>query len=261
MKALATISVVALVVVSACATGALPTNEDAGGHDTGVTNKDSGSDASGNDGSSGKDSNVPDVIDTCQKAPPSDICGVFPQCDCPANQTCEVNQTMLNGSSSCIQAGTLGIGQPCTATVNQCAPGLTCIWNECHPYCGTAGTACTNPGTNNCVNLTDSMMNPIPNLLVCHIDCALQDASSCGGGSEGCIYFSDGSTDCYPVGTATTCSATTECKPGDVCVFDGVSTYTCDPWCRIGLNDCTIGTCNAFGTPPTVNGQAYGYCQ
>ncbi len=224
--------------------------------------KDSSADVASQDGLSQQDTGGgKDVIDTCQKAPPSDVCGVFPQCDCGASQTCEVDQTKLDGSSSCIAAGTKTTGQACTGTVNECAPGLTCIWNECHPYCGTAGSTCSDPLTNSCINLTNSSNNPIPNLLVCHINCSLQDPNSCGGGSEGCVYFQTDEVDCYPVGTSTTCSSTaTQCKPGDTCVFDGVSTYTCRPWCRIGGSDCTTGTCNAFGTPPTVKGTQYRYC-
>jgi len=104
-------------------------------------------------------------------------------------------------------------------------------------------------------------MADIPNLLVCHINCALQDPNACAGTGEGCIYFATDTVDCYPVGTSTTCSSSQpECKAGDVCVYDGVSTYTCYPWCRIGGSDCTSGICNAFGTPPTVNSQQYGYC-
>jgi hypothetical protein len=258
MKSIATLSVVCAVIVSACATAALPTTtEDGGSPDVNAGTNDS----SANDVSTAHDSAVMDVVSNCQVSPPSNVCGVFPQCGCGAMQTCEVNQTTLDGSSSCIQAGTSGVGEPCTATLNQCAAGLTCVWGECHPYCGTAGATCSNPGTNTCVNLTSgTTMANIPNFLVCHIDCQLQDATSCNGTGEGCIIFSDGSTDCYAVGTASTCSASTQCKPGDECVYDGVSTYTCVAWCRVGLNDCTSGTCNAFGTPVMVGSQEYGYC-
>lgn len=260
MRGVAGVFVASFIVVSACATAGSTPGEDSGKPDTGTNGHDATAEASGNDTGSKDTGSGVDVVDNCVKAPPSDVCGVFPQCDCPSNETCEVNQTKLDGSSSCVIAGTKTTGQPCTATTGQCAPGLTCIWGECHPYCGTAGASCTDPLTNSCVNLTDNSMNPIPNLLVCHVNCQLQDPSSCGGGSEGCIYFSTDTVDCYPVGTSTTCSATTQCAPGDVCVYDGVSTYTCYRWCRIGFSDCTTGTCNAFGMSPTVKGQAYGYC-
>jgi hypothetical protein len=251
-----------VIVASACATGGNIGEGNDAGKDSGITAKDSGNT---NDGSSPSDAstNKDTGTDTCQKAPPSDVCGVFPQCDCGPTATCEVNQTALDGTSSCVPAGTATIGQACTATANQCAPGLTCIWNECHPYCGTAGAQCTNPNTNACINLTDSNNAPIPNLLVCHIDCELADPNSCGGNGEGCIYFDVDQVDCYPVGTTTAnCNATTSiCPPGQVCLTDQTN-YFCEQWCRINGNDCTSGTCTSLGTnAPTVNGQEYGYCQ
>jgi hypothetical protein len=253
------ITVVVLVsVAGACATAGGGSPVDAGKKDSGGVGTDSSTDGPApNDTGPG-----PDTGGNCVKSPPSNVCGVFPQCGCGTQQTCEVDQNALDGSSSCVQAGTIGVGGACNQTAGQCAPGLTCIWGECHAYCGTDGSQCTTPNTNYCVNLTDSNNQPIQNLLVCHNDCNLQDPSSCGGGTEGCVYFDVDTVDCYPVGGSTTCSASSSfCKPGDVCVYDGVSAYTCSPWCRIGLNDCTSGTCNPFSTPPTVNSQEYGYCQ
>ncbi|HEY1956801.1 MAG TPA: hypothetical protein VGH28_14375 [Polyangiaceae bacterium] len=260
-------------VVSACATGGVGSGEDGGsivGKDGGIViGKDSG--GGGNDAGGGGDATKPpqdsglppvDSGGNCAKAPPSNVCGVYPQCGCAGQQTCEVDQTALDGSSSCIGAGSGAIGSACTQTQGQCAPGLTCIWNECHAYCGTDGSQCNDPNTNYCVNLTDNNSNPIPNLLICHNDCQLQDASSCGGGSEGCIYFDVDKVDCYPVGPQTTCSAANpQCAPGQVCVFDGISSYMCSKWCRMNGSDCGALTCSAFATPPTVNGVEYGYCQ
>jgi hypothetical protein len=259
MKSVAGFWIAAGVVVSACATGSIEPVVDAGKTEA-ATGVDASKDTSTTTDTGPQDTGPAIDVSNCVTSPPSNVCGVFPQCGCSSNQTCEVNQTALDGTSSCIMAGTKTTGQACTATAGQCASGLTCIWGECHPYCGTSGAMCTDPLTNYCVNLTDSSNNPIPNLLICHINCQLQDPSACGGGGEGCIYFATDTVDCYPVGTSGTCSATnTECKPGDVCVQQG-AVYTCAPWCRIGMNDCTSGTCNAFSMPPTVDGQQYGYC-
>lgn len=247
------------VVASACATGGGSSGEDAG-KDSGIVGKDTGS---GSDTGSSNDTGVignDTGTDTCQKAPPSNVCGVYPQCDCGSTQTCEVDQAKLDGSSSCVPAGTKTIGQACTQTAGQCGPGLTCIWGQCHAYCGQDGAKCTNANTNYCLNLTDNSQNPIPNLLICHNDCELADPNSCGGGGEGCVYFDVDKVDCYPVGTTANCNATTSfCPPGQVCLTDQTN-YFCLPWCRVGQNDCTSGTCNAL-TSNTVNGVTYGYCQ
>lgn len=262
MRSLVVSSTVFFALVAACATSGVGggPGTDGGKKDSGITEPDSGG---GTDSGTTKDSGggTDSGGGNCVKSPPSNVCGVYPQCGCGTQQTCEVDQTALDGTSSCIQAGSTGLGQACNQTAGTCAPGLTCIWGQCHAYCGTDGAMCTNANTNYCVNLTDNSQNPIPNLLVCHNDCELASSSSCGGGSEGCIYFDVDKVDCYPVGTSSTCSSTNpNCAPGNVCVNNG-STYFCAPWCRIGGSDCTSGTCNAFGTPPTVNSQQYGYCQ
>jgi hypothetical protein len=195
-----------------------------------------------------------------QEAGPSS-CVVYPQSGCGANSTCEVDQQALDGSASCVAAGSKGVGQACTQTEGECAQGLTCVWNVCRPYCGNAGGNCTDPNTNACVNLTDSSSNPIPNLEVCRLDCALQDPNSCGGGGEGCIYVDTDQTDCYPVGTTTAnCNASTSfCPAGQVCLTDQTN-YFCLAWCRVGTNDCgSSATCNTLSL--TVNGVEYGYCQ
>ena len=236
------------VVVSGCATGGGVTKTDGGltKTDGGGTKTDGG--GTQTDGGGGN-----------TEAGPS-TCVVYPQSGCGSNATCEVDQQALDGSASCVSAGSKGIGQACTQTAGECAQGLTCIWDVCRPYCGTEGTNCTDPGTNACVNLTDNNSNPIPNLLVCRLDCQLQDPSSCGGGNEGCIYVATDQTDCYPVGTTTTnCNATTSfCPAGQVCLTDQTN-YFCLPWCRVGGSDCTTGTCNTLSL--TVNGTEYGYCQ
>lgn len=241
-------SLLSFLVIAGCATGGnvilhptgdSGTKSDSGGIDSGGTKPDGGQ-------------IIPD------SGP--NACVVYPQSGCGSNMTCEVDQQKLDGSASCVAAGSKGIGQACTATAGQCAQGLTCIWNVCRPYCGTAGSNCTDAGTNACVNLTDNSNNPIPNLLVCRLDCQLQDPNSCGGGAEGCIYIDPGQTDCYPVGTSTAnCNAQTGlCPGGQVCLTDQTN-YFCLPWCRVTGNDCTTGTCHTLSY--VVNGTEYGYCQ
>lgn len=252
-------------VVVACATGGVgggddTTPQDAGGGkdtsvatDSGNTNPDTG----------GK----PDTsMDTCMKAAPSNVCGVDPQCDC-GTQTCEVDQIKLDGSSSCVMPGSVPAGGGCTATANQCAVGLTCIWKVCRPYCGATGAnnACPTSGT--CIQLTDSASKNVPNLLVCSIDCALDNATSCPSG-DGCIYRGTpvNATDCYPVGSSSTCSATQpNCSPGNVCAIqtlsDGGMAYKCVAWCNMSSPACGGSlTCQHFGPAVMVGSTEYGYC-
>lgn len=268
MRSLVLACLVGFGIVSACATGGGGggTPDDAGmKKDVSIVGLDGSKPVDDSGTPPKKDSGTPPVDSggNCVTSPPSNVCGVYPQCGCGAAQTCEVDQTALDGSSSCIGAGTKTLGQACTQTSGQCAPGLTCIWGQCHAYCGSDGAKCNVANTNYCVNLTDNNSNPIPNLLVCHNDCELADPNSCGGGGEGCLYFDTDKVDCYPVGTTTAnCNATTSfCPAGQLCLTDQTN-YFCLPYCRIGGNDCVSpAVCNALATPPTVNGQQYGYCQ
>lgn len=251
--------------LAACATGVVTVDDtvlpgaDAGGK------KDSSVDPGNDSGNPGNDSGgQPDTsVDNCTKAPPSNVCGVDPQCGCNTG-TCEVDQMKLDGSSACVTAGSLGIGKACTATANQCATGLTCIWGVCRPYCGSIGDGgkCNQPGTGVCRQLNDSNSKAIPNLVVCSTDCTLNDPNSCGGKS-GCVY--DGTnmvTDCYPVGTSMTCTKTqTNCAPGYECVTTNMVNYTCNKWCKIGGNDCGAKVCGGFQPKVIVNNVEYGVCQ
>lgn len=263
-------ALVAAGLVTACATGSkvviddTQTGTDAGresgtmlppGPDGGGGQPDSGNADSGN-----PDTGTPD---TCMKAAPSNVCGVDPQCDCGAG-TCEVDHMKLDGTTSCVTAGTSGIGKACTATANQCAQGLTCVWGVCRPYCGSVGdgAACTEAGTGICRQLQDNTMKNIPNMLVCSTDCALDSATSCGGTSA-CIWDTSKTvTDCYPVPSGNTCSASQPfCAPGYVCYLPTSTTYACGLWCQVAKNNCTGGkTCTGFGTKIVVGGVEYGVC-
>ena len=233
----------------------------------------------GTDGGNGKDSSVLPGFDSgpgqdsggnnpdtgggnCTTSPPSNVCGVDPQCGCNSD-TCEVDQMKLDGSSSCVTAGSVGLGKACTATANQCATGLTCVWGVCRPYCGSIGNgqACNKPGTGICRQLQNNSKQPIQNLLVCSVNCALNDATSCSG-TSGCIF--DGTnnvTECYPVGKSMTCSANqTNCAPGYECINVN-NVYSCAKWCKVGGNDCGNKTCTGFSMKVLVNNVEFGVCQ
>ncbi len=241
--------------------------------DTGTDATDGASEASSTDGASeassadaSVDMNVPDTFDAgvCVTAPPSNICGVDPQCGCGAG-TCDIDRTVTTGATVCTSAGSTPRGRACTVS-SQCTKGDTCESGACRPFCTTVGAACNKPGTSKCVQSGLGGVS-VPNFKVCEIACALEDSSACGGAGVGCVFDdASGATDCAAVGTSNTCTATaTDCAPGNVCVNSGSgASYGCFRWCRVGgpSADCagTGGTCAGFSTPVLVNGRQYGAC-
>jgi hypothetical protein len=238
--------------------------------DTGAPQDDTGTEADGAGDTGPSDAaldlNQPDTFDAgfCATTPPSNLCGLTPQCGCGAG-TCDIDRNVTTGATVCATAGATPRGQRCTTTA-QCAQGNTCESGACRPFCAAVAAACNQAGTGKCVQAYTASI-AVPNFKVCEIDCALQDPNACGGSGEGCIYDDlAGGTDCFPVGTATTCSsASTDCAPGRVCVSTGGGTsYGCFRWCRVGSSgatDCAgTGTCTGFGTPVLVKGAEYGAC-
>lgn len=207
-----------------------------------------------------------DAPDTCVLAPPSNKCGVSPQCGCTLAQTCDVPDS--TGNAQCVIAGTAPMGSPCVATAG-CAVGLTCLFGTCHAFCGNPGSACTLAKTGSCVQVKDSASAPVPNLSVCRIACDLRDANACGGttaaGSGACVLDDNNETDCATAGTGTlngTCSDSIQCGPALVCtVAGGAATGTCKKWCRVSTNDCGGTTvCGGFATKLMVGAVEYGAC-
>ncbi len=213
------------------------------GGEGGVTTSDSGT---SKDGSTTKDSG------SCKTAPPSNVCGVAPQCGCGSNQTCYV--TDVAGTVACIGAGSKPMGATCSAT-SECAVGLTCELGACHSFC-EGGSTCSNPKTSVCVQLEDGNGGTVPNDNICRIKCSLDSpATACGTGN--CTFVEGGNTDCVGSGTSTSCSSSNPfaCQQGSLCLTDN----TCHKWCKVG-NSCPTGSCTAFSSPAVVNGVEYGFC-
>ncbi len=200
---------------------------------------------------------------SCHKPSPGDPCGLDPQCDCPSQETCD-----LDGGEGtvCVVAGNALVGHGCTASAS-CAPGLTCSDGVCRPYCTLTSDAGCNAklaegGT--CVSLTGSDAGPLAHYGTCSINCQLQDPNGCGATGDlngGCISDNAGGTDCIGMGLTTiggACTYINDCKPGLVCAGQ------CLQWCRIGHSpsDCGDGeACQTFGGGPVAaNGVDYGYC-
>jgi hypothetical protein len=238
---------------------AQPVGSTGGGNDGGA---DASRDAAPRPSDAGADATRVDASDGCKRVGPSNVCGLDPQCGCGAGQTCDVDFQALDGTTSCVPAtGSGGIKAPC-ATTKDCSAGLTCVFKTCRPYCESDGVLCGKSGTNVCAQLNDGQ-TPIPNLKVCRLDCSLDDANACGGNGVGCIYLDQKDrTDCYPVGTSSTCSANQGfCAPGYNCVILNGTQYACKPWCRVGGSTCTGGTtCQGFNPAVEVGGQTWGVC-
>jgi hypothetical protein len=245
------------------------TGEDAGDPDSTVPAKDSSTpkDASEPD-ASGSDSAAPDAADSsvvCATVPPNHLCGLVPQCGCPAGQTCDVTSDQT-GSTSCITAGAGVQGSPCSST-GGCQLGLTCIFGACRPYCAAAGQACPNAGF--CIDPPYDMQgHTTPNRHTCTIDCDLRSpAGACPG--NGCDYYQGlHKTDCGKAGgldQGQLCNTHADCKPGFSCaqVAPISPFYACMGWCRIGHNeDCSGSSCtDYFGSDaPNQGGSKLGLC-
>lgn len=216
------------------------------------------------------DGGNPDSGEPCATTPPSNVCGLVPQCGCLNTETCHVDDD--KGNVACIAAGKAKMGAPCTGTQG-CLRGLTCIFGTCHAFCDTPGTACTAAGTGQCIQV-QAGQTAIPNYKVCLVKCDLRDALSCGGttaaGTGVCIVDDKGNTDCQEGGSKKeleTCVGNgtfEDCGPALVCVSvtsGGNTTQQCRKWCRVGMSaDCGGKACQGFGTKVMVGTVEYGVC-
>lgn len=202
---------------------------------------------------------------SCKTSPPSNACGVVPQCGCSKAETCDVVDS--KGTAKCVAFGKATMGRPCTATAG-CAQGLTCVFGTCHAFCDKPGTACAQAGAGDCIQVAAQGGTAIPNLAVCTVQCAPHDPLSCGGktnaGTGVCFVDNDGNTDCQSGGSRTenqTCSPTDDCGPGLVCIKPSTGADTCKRWCRVGTNDCGgSAICRGFSTKVMVGTAEYGAC-
>ena len=208
------------------------------------------------DGGGGSGENA--APEECKTAPPTNMCGVAPQCGCAEGKTCDV--VSMGGSARCVSAGTNAMGHPCSATA-ECAVGMTCIFGTCHAFCDNPGGACSQPGTGACAQVQTTEGKDVPNLAVCRVACEPHDPATCGGAV--CIIDRDGNTECQTGGTRAegeTCTPEDECGPGLGCVRSEDKS-TCRRWCRLGENDCGSGkVCSGFDPEVLVRGTAYGSC-
>lgn len=252
-----------------------PSSKPAAAEDSGANPDDGGtsSGSSGGSSSGGIDAGVdaaPDATvdagSACATVPPSNACGLAPQCGCAVNETCDVTN-LATGSVSCVLAGGGPVGSYCTSTT-QCAKGLTCGYNTCRPHCPTIGAACAGAGLGPCAQYYDPAAGtPVTNGKVCTIACDLRSPSAACG-SNNCIFDTTiNATDCDKSGTVPlygACKRYNECQQGLACAKHPVFGFECEKWCRIGQSDCGLfSTCtDVYGaTAPTSGGVKLGHCQ
>jgi hypothetical protein len=247
-----------------------PPSKPAAAEDSGASSDDSGTSSSSSGGiDAGVDAAPDATVDagsSCATVPPSNACGLAPQCGCAVNQTCDVTN-LASGAVGCVLAGGGPVGSYCTSTT-QCAKGLTCGYNTCRPYCPTVGAACAGAGLGPCAQYYDPAAGtPVTNSKVCTIACDLRSPSAACG-SNNCIFDTTiNATDCDKSGTVAlygACTRYNDCQQGLACAKHPVFGFECEKWCRIGQNDCGLfATCtDVYGaTAPTSGGVKLGHCQ
>ncbi len=226
-----------------------------------------GSDASTSDAASvvmtdtgsSKDSSASDS-GSCQTTPPSNTCGLSPQCGCPSGQTCDVDYpSHTDGTAHCVTSTGTGAPMSHCGTTQDCAVGLSCWGEVCRPYCSNLGVGCGG-GLGACEQFGTDDGTAIANASVCAINCKLDDLYACGGGSAGCVWNSPTETDCRDLTPYNSYSCTAQkpfCLPGYACLADD----TCALWCEVALDNCGAYQCTPFNTPFLVQGIEYGVCQ
>ena len=200
---------------------------------------------------------------TC--APPSGAeCQIDPQCGCAAGDKCDF---VTNPSAVCVAAGALGVGEVCTATTD-CAAGLTCGSNLCHPFCNAPGLRCTGSGGANtlgtCLQIEDNSVD-VPQDSLCLFQCT-PSPNDCPAG-QGCVILTLNSVNyvnCQIPGTGVpgdTCTSNADCGAGSGC-FNTSTGLFCVQYCRTN-NDCTnlSGThCDTTNFETDVGSVTYGVC-
>jgi hypothetical protein len=171
------------------------------------------------------------------------------------------------GAVSCVGSGMGTLGSHCTSTT-QCAQGLTCGYNACRPYCETIGTACTGAGLGECEQYYGATQTAVKNSQVCAVLCdPLHPSTACG--TNNCIFDETvDAPDCDKSGSGGLwdgCSAYNDCEQGLGCGYSPIFGLECEPWCRIGSNDCgTYGAdcVDVYGaSAPESGGVMLGHCQ
>lgn len=190
-------------------------------------------------------------------ADPTDVCREFciTDADCPEGRQCTMNVTFpgdtsatfcgdpavgcdpfdapatacasgsgcyfAQGSTKCMAAGALAVGENCQMTPNACAPGLQCL-AVCQEICSLDGSA--EPKCSACPSGVSMPISAENDMGICLTDtipaqCDLFAQTGCGAGT-GC-YSVQGGHGCVQAGdieVGAECEYSNSCVPGLICV-------------------------------------------
>jgi hypothetical protein len=177
---------------------------------------------------------------------------------------------VAGGASKCLigSAGSNDVGELCDpASSTSCKAGLYCqpecgdTTGRCYRYCPDINdtTVC---GSGSKCNVALRKFGGGPSaatFLLCSLvsTCTVVPQGNCPGGFA-CYPFGATQTECDCQGTAATgvsCTATSQCQPGDQCVGPPNAT-SCYQACNTSTDCMTGTTC----VPPSSLGTLYGYC-
>jgi hypothetical protein len=209
---------------------------------------------------------LPVVAATCSVAPASGQ-----ECN-PVCQGCACGRcNVVNGMAACNQAaGSKGVNDICSLTMDDCKAGLYCQpecdtpgFGRCYQFCSTAGDC--PQGTNCSTAARDHTTSQQTTFKVCDLEPQSCDpiaqtgcpSSSTSGDVLGCYYSYFGKSYCDCKGTisvGTKCLTNNSCVPGETCLQVG-GTSQCVRLCPISGTTCASpASCTSIGDP------TYGYC-
>ena len=211
------------------------------------------------------DTTPPPPVDsgpTCP-VPTGKACGWSPQCGCSAGQNCDF--TKVDGTVSCVAAGSVGPNGTCKA-LGDCAAGLSCVAGLCLPFC-SGDPDCAGGGAAICHTVSGGGSPPkdVPGMLVCMQQCDPHAPTAACGAGLGCSIVDGvkGETTCTGAGISKSYSGCATdsfaCAPGYACIG---AAGDCLAWCRVGVSgDCSGGRiCYSFTDHPKLGAVEYGVC-
>jgi hypothetical protein len=184
---------------------------------------------------------------------------------------------VVDGTPTCVAAGTVQLGDVCDANADNCAPGLICLLEmcgnglaRCYRHCTSndqcGGSACTIPIDNNAGAATGFMTCDVPP----------RDCDPLAVGASGCP---DPALNCYLTNASETlcdcpsnpgkqgmnndpCTIYNDCASGFICIALGQQTAPrCHFVCDIAQPSCPSNGDGGMQTcMPAGPGAKYGYC-
>lgn len=176
-------------------------------------------------------------------------CDPAPQCGCQAGEKCDLRG--VDAQAYCGPAGSGGDLDECELN-RDCMAGYVCTNSGCNRYCDGPGDRLCSP-TGACKLLqSESVTAPV---FACTRTCDPTSPETTNGpfhacrSGQRCEPATDGNSDCLPGGgegrRGAACNKSAKadsslCAPGFGCVS---ATLSCQPFCKVGANDCEVGAC------------------